>query len=98
MTATNFNKFRLARCLLYTIFPQDTYSLPVYIPQMPVYVAGQEVFLADRALCLTETLGGLGRVSSVLVSSGLGPNLDKTRNYELNLMVMMMMMMMMMIK
>ena len=51
MTATNLNKFRLARCLLYTIFPQDTYSLPVYIPQMPVYVVGQEVFLADRTLC-----------------------------------------------
>ena len=51
MIATNLNKFRLARRLLYTMFHQDTYSLPVHIPQMSVYVAGQEVFLADRALC-----------------------------------------------
>ena len=42
----------------------------------------------------TETLGGLGRVSSVLVSSGLGPDLDKARHYELNLMITMMIEMM----
>ena len=46
----------------------------------------------------TETLGGLGRVSSVLVSSGLGPDLDKSRHYELNLMNFMMIAIMMMIK
>ena len=51
MIATNLNKFRLARRLLYTMFYEDTYSLPVHIPQMSIYVAGQEVFLADRALC-----------------------------------------------
>ena len=51
MTATNLNRFRLARGLLYGIFRQDTYSLPVHMPQMSVYVAGRDVFLADRALC-----------------------------------------------
>ena len=30
-------------------------------------------------------------MSTVLVSSGLGPDLDKTRHYELNLMIIMMM-------
>ena len=40
----------------------------------------------------------VGRVSSVLVSSCFGPDLDKTRHYELNLMIIMMIVMMMMIK
>ena len=51
MAATNLNTLRLARGLLYSIFCQDTYSLPVHIPKMHVYVAGWDVFLADRALC-----------------------------------------------